>query len=426
MKSPLAALAFSPVVFELLEKITLRMWRPAVSIYLVSAIFGTVLAADLLPETAWNILQFGPIALVSILQITMLIARPIPVIRKERLALASLLLFLLIAVTSFITSIDRYLTLLNLIFLLLMFTFLLTTLQVRWQNLRTLSSDFLFIFIFAVVNQTIGLFGFLTGMNWAAGDFNRLVGTLWNANFAGMFSTIALVIGLYLLTQSTSKASYALLLLSQGVLLATLIMSGSRGSILGFIVALFFMILQPQSRKTFVSLGTLAVAGFLAWQLYPISTPGVLPPAPGGTAPPDSPAAPFDRVLEGDISSGRFFLYDLVLGFWQERPTLGSGYRTSQVLLDTGDLEAHNIFLTILLELGVVGLSVFIAMCVLVLLRARYNLLLAGASGVIVINLTESALFGWGGPTALISWFILFGYFALRRFDGRKKENMSK
>jgi len=68
----------------------------------------------------------------------------------------------------------------------------------------------------------------------------------------------------------------------------------------------------------------------------------------------------FIRIISlsgNDISTGRFDLYKDVLRFWWKRPIIGMGIGSFNVRYG---ISAHNLYLQILAELGVIGLLVFL------------------------------------------------------------------
>jgi hypothetical protein len=112
-------------------------------------------------------------------------------------------------------------------------------------------------------------------------------------------------------------------------------------------------------------------------------------------------------------------LWDVLLAHWRQHPVLGTGYRTIELLSGVGGFSAHDIFIWVLTELGLVGIFFFAGFLVMVAVVGRLSIFLAGALSVLVIELTESTLYGWGGPAALTFWLVLLAYPALARFKTR-------
>ena len=114
-----------------------------------------------------------------------------------------------------------------------------------------------------------------------------------------------------------------------------------------------------------------------------------------------------------DVTSGRLEIYHSYLLWWLERPWLGIGYRTPRFNANGVLFEAHNVYLSVLVELGVVGAVVFAALLVgLFRSAARRNALIAAAATALAVEVTESSIFGLAGPAALTSWLVLFAWAA--------------
>ncbi|MCY7288419.1 MAG: hypothetical protein LH624_09275, partial [Cryobacterium sp.] len=130
--------------------------------------------------------------------------------------------------------------------------------------------------------------------------------------------------------------------------------------------------------------------------------------APGGEG-------PFSRDPETDISSGRFELYANLFGSIADRPVLGSGYRTTELLPAMQGSGGHNLLLSVTAELGIMGIFWFLAV-ILVLISGSFlpksytaaAALLTGVTIVGVSELTESSILGWGSPTTLLAWLLIF------------------
>ena len=99
-----------------------------------------------------------------------------------------------------------------------------------------------------------------------------------------------------------------------------------------------------------------------------------------------------------------------------EHPVFGSGYRTGVLDVQVSStlnlpLQAHNVYLSVLVELGAVGFLVFGCLLLSILLSGHWgHPLLAAAVCALVLELTESAMFGFGGPSALLTWMVLLGF----------------
>ena len=182
------------------------------------------------------------------------------------------------------------------------------------------------------------------------------------------------------------------------VFCVTILLSRSRGTLLAIVVALLVTALVGHTRKViFVTLGTAAVGGIAA---------AVIAGRLGF----------FERDVSTDISSGRFDIYLVYFRMFLESGGLGVGYRASDRILN--GITAHNIYLTTVTETGLSGLSAFISFIVVVIAAARggSKWLLAPALTVGLIEMTESSLFGFAGPSALTSWLVILAFAASGRF----------
>lgn len=97
-----------------------------------------------------------------------------------------------------------------------------------------------------------------------------------------------------------------------------------------------------------------------------------------------------------DISNGRFKLYGIAWGFFEESPILGIGWRefSKEVVnfynQDSVLRDAHNVFLQLLCETGVVGFTVFITMFITAFVQT-VTLVLDSAKGTIAMSETTKA-----------------------------------
>jgi O-antigen ligase len=114
-----------------------------------------------------------------------------------------------------------------------------------------------------------------------------------------------------------------------------------------------------------------------------------------------------------DPSSGRFTIWNQVLELWRQRPVFGWGFGTTDQLGDLAGrngMSAHNIYISVLVELGIIGVALF-AVLVLAIVVAAWRRRVTGPTAasivVLVCGVTESSLLGFGGPTALVSWLVL-------------------
>jgi O-antigen ligase len=384
-------------------------WRLGVCVALASAALRSGGLGFLLGDLAWYALQFGPLLLLGLAHTVAMIRSKGPRPSRTALAVITAAAALVgVAALSAIGASEPGQTLRQVALLAVVFLFLLTTYAHRWSRDGALDGDLLTVFVVGVGLQTLGLVGFVSGQAWAIGDYGRLVGVTPNANYAGISCAVLVALSFHFRESWTKVAAL--------FPLTALILSDSRGSTLGLMVGLLAMlVLSPAIRGNMFAriwaiaiililpivfgLRSLRVIGGVPAR-FPVDTPAASVP---GLSPPSAP----------DISSGRFDIYAAYLQRWAQQPWLGGGYRTSQVQLNGQLFEAHNVYLSVLVEMGVLGALVFAALLVATFRSAASGAALIGAaSTALSVELTESSLFGLGGPTAIMSWLVLFGWAA--------------
>jgi O-antigen ligase len=371
------------------------IWLASIAIFFAATILKSGPLSHTLPTTVWNAVQFGPILLATFVVFLARLKPNSKLPTPQSRVVWALAVFALAATLSLITSSEIATTAAQLVILFIMFLFLAATFKFRWLSARDINSDLLWIYALIGANQAVGLFGAILGAKWAVGDFYRLTGTTSNANFAGILSAVGLSIGVHLFIHSNRRIRLLIAILG-AFELATLVWSGSRGAMLAILVGLVaLLIVKRRWRVLIVSTIAMLIAVVALFALLPNL---------------------LARVSLGDLDSGRFELYATVIGHWLEHPVLGIGYRTTQALQGTQGFEAHNIYLSVLGETGIIGFIAFIGLLLSVFFAGRSNSLVIGAVTVVVNEFSESSIFGWGSPTALFAWIALLGFAALGRF----------
>ncbi len=114
-------------------------------------------------------------------------------------------------------------------------------------------------------------------------------------------------------------------------------------------------------------------------------------------------------------------IYQNLLNVFQQSPWTGTGYRSVEELTPgISGLTAHNIYLSALTETGLFGAFFFLGPALSVVVASRRGKegrpLLAAVVTIAAIELTESSIHGWGGPTALIAWVLILAFAASGRF----------
>jgi O-antigen ligase len=184
--------------------------------------------------------------------------------------------------------------------------------------------------------------GYAGGTGW---DTTRYAGI--NANDLGLLLALGVPMSLYLLARSKSKIVISICWLQLALASAATLLTGSRGGMISLAVAfsLFPRVVpvMPRFRKR---LSVVMLAGVLAGSAYLV------------------PAETWDRLLKvgSELSAGtmthRTAIWAAGWDVYQEHPLLGVGagaYAASvRKRLDIA-IVAHNTFLSVLVELGIIG-----------------------------------------------------------------------
>ncbi len=380
---------------------TLVLLSFAASLFRSIPAFGTALSSGV-----WQGLQFGAIALALVLlPWRQLSASALgwpgrPGRRPLAWAAMSFTALVVVALASMAWSASPRVSLVAALASALMLVFLIASAQLRWRDSDRRRHDVALLWWAGVVAQGLGLLGYLVGNTWSVQYAGRYGGLFANANFSGMLSALMLPVALVVAERASRRGRW-LTGVGASILLTTLLLSGSRGGLLSTVA------------------GVLTVLVVLRWSaarrwLAPILAVGIVSALAAALATwlaSTSPLASYSRELsEVDVLSGRSELYLASLRRFAAHPILGSGFNTGPEF-NADRLQAHNIVLTVATDLGVLGLVPFlvglVALAVAARPLARGNLLLGGAVAVLLNDMAESSLFGWGNSTALLSWLIL-------------------
>jgi exopolysaccharide production protein ExoQ len=223
-------------------------------------------------------------------------------------------------------------------------------------------------------------------------------GAFSHKNVLGHVMTVGVIVELYILTATRSRLLWHISILFGCLTLIFFARSGTAILLTALytIGAILFVILQRAREYFGVALAMLATIAITVAVIY-LAYPDLVFAALGS-----------DATL-----TGRTELWALVLNLIDERPTLGWGYsamwlpddsltKTISHTVGWSVPQAHNAFLEVALELGVVGLTVVITFVAISFWRATRCLLaeryrfgmfsLAFFIGIIVSGLTESTL----------------------------------
>jgi|GEM_PF-4409482 len=380
------------------------LWRSMILISSSATVLRSSAVGYMLTDFVWYIFQFTPLCIAIIFLLT----RPRQKLRKiDRIILVTLGLFNLTALFTTLTGIAAKNTLLQASLLILVSVFLGLTYTRRWSRQNQIRGDLATIFIFMVVVQGIGLLGSLLNFSWAIADYGRFQGVFSNANYAGMISVIGIMLSLYLIV--TRKHGTGFFYVLPGLILViTLILSGSRGALLAIFFGILALMGVNKHRKLLIPITFIATS--LALSLLMIYLSFFEFGSNGGS---------FDRTIQNsDITSGRVEIYKVLIINWLESPLFGTGYKTTEMLKGIEGISGHNIYLSVLAEMGIIGCFLFIFLIFNILRGGQYTgenkMLLGAVITVFAMELTESSMFGFGGPTALFAWIIVLAFASSR------------
>ena len=383
-----------------------------VAVALAAAALRTGALGSYLNSLVWYGLQFGTLAALSVIELV-LWARSGELRRPPRRALWVLvpsLVFVALAALSSLWAADPLQTLRQVGLLALVFLFLATTYAHRWRSPNVRDGDVRTVFWTAIAVQAVGVGGYFAAQTWAVGDYGRFVGVTANANYAGMGAAVVVALSFALNGLWVRVASIVPLL--------ALVLSDSRGGLVGLLFGLVVVLIAvPDFRRDRPSrnwaIATVACLPVL-FLLRALNVFSALRSRASMSAPPGAGGgggAPGTVLPPPDVTSGRLEIYHDYLQLWLQHPWLGVGYRTPRFSATGVLYEAHNVYLSVLVELGVVGAVVFVLLLVGAFRSAaRGSVLIAAAATALALEVTESSIFGLAGPGALMSWLVLFAW----------------
>lgn len=402
---PLLGVGAVLVVVYALILSRIGVWRTMVGTSVVVSVLRSGPPSEILSEAAWYALQFVPIL---IAWVALLTKRPHDARRSDRNVVLFLAAFAVAALATNLTSLAPAATFPQTLMLAGMTGFLIFTYRRRWVTRDIAHGDVAMIFVLISVMQLVSVGSVVLGQGWAFDpDYGRFRGLFSNANYAGMMAAIGLAIGLYLLR--VSRRRRLSVLTSMAVLLAALLMSGSRGALLAVGVGILVLVLSRAGRKVIIPLGALTgITVAFAALINPHVFDGL-------------DKFFFRDSATADVTSGRLALYEGMLRLFAQSPFTGTGYRSIEALSpNASGLAGHNIYLTVLTETGLFGAAFFVGLAFSVIAASRSGRagrpMLVVAVTIATVELTESSIYGWGGPTALTAWLMILVFAASGRF----------
>lgn len=391
---PGQTLILSALGFFLLFLAKQGVWRGMVAVSIAVSALRSSEFSETLPETAWYAAQFGTILLAALSTLRLPTRRAT---RAEHAAVLFLFGYVLVAAVSGLSSPAPAETYAQVALFGCVAIFLALTFLRRWATGETIRGDLAAVFWTITGVQGIGLFGALTSSWGFDPDYGRYVGLFSNANYAGVMSAMSIAIGVFLIAAAKPRWPYVGAI---AVLAIGMVMSGSRGAILALTAGVIVLALSRGSRRMVFTITAglgLALAGVVSFR------PDLLAEAQSF----------FARDAAADFTSGRVLIYGDLIQQFSTSPVIGTGYRTSEL---TSGVAGHNVYLSVLAETGMIGAMIFAALMLAVIVASRagraHRPLVGAVVTVAVMELTESSIFGFGGPTALTAWLVVFAFAA--------------
>jgi len=219
-------------------------------------------------------------------------------------------------------------------------------------SIRWLQNSFV---LFAVIYATIGIAGLFLHYSLNGRPFGwRAVGVISNSNPFGLLMMVAVIISFQRLFETVTKKEMLVFLPACLLLLTAGVLSGSRSALLGGVLSLLLLLILQ--RKNFAPFligkrgllilgGSISLLFVLLWLLWPsylshLSTRVI-------------------RIFDGDIRDIRLQIWQHYLVFVRENPFLGTPISAENRFHLRGQVYfgPHNMYLSVLVHSGIIGLS---------------------------------------------------------------------
>lgn len=244
----------------------------------------------------------------------------------------------------------------------------------------------------AIAVAVLNTIAFVAGL---VGPLGRYGGVFGNPNTLGVINALLLPASFPDGTNHLSRRQKVLAYAVPALLIVQLVLAGSRGGLLAAGVGILMMELR-RARFRERTLRLLGVG--LAISAAVLIAPRLL----------------VERLNSVDTRSS---LWGLAPDLWRERPVVGGGFGVTERLLGEGaatvgflsDVNFHNSYLNLLIDLGVVGVALFVPLLVVAIRRSRRHspqlgaVVAAGAASA----LFESWMFSAGSGAASYFWLAL-------------------
>ncbi|SCG49903.1 O-antigen ligase family protein [Micromonospora rifamycinica] len=322
-----------------------------------------------------------------------------------------------LATVSFTWSVVPMETLQRGVALLLLAALVHVLVRHRWPDRAVMLADLRMVYLVLSGSALISLgFGFADGTLFAAlSQTDRFEGLYNNPNMLSIVCALATPLGWAVYRESRRRWE----LLGVVPTVACLLLSQSRTGLIAVLVGALWVVLRHGLGRV-VRLGAGLAVGLLVAYLF-----NLLPVIFAGTWMRRF-VLRFTDPTGGDLSNGRTEMWQATVDlWWQNRPTLGFGYASRNHLfalasldesLGTGVSVVHNSYLQLLLELGlaaVAPLALLLLAVGRVALRAPVRRADSGLVWLVVtgllIQVTESAIFGTGQTYPYVFWFVVAG-----------------
>lgn len=287
----------------------------------------------------------------------------------------------------------------------------------RWVDPAAVAGDLRVVYVVLSVSLVASL-GYGIADGTSATSFNdRFQGLYSNPNMLSIVCALTIPLGWALHRQSRRRA-YLLGIVPASVALG---LTESRTAFVAVLVGALWAVLRhgigPLARLVAVAVGGVGLA--YLFNVVPLFV---------NSSWAQSFGARFTDPDNGDLSNGRTQTWEATIELWQSRPTLGFGYSSGIQLFtqtrqrgffDVGVNLVHNSYLQWLLELGLVGVVPLLLLLLAVaraVLLAPMDSLNPGLVWLVVtgllIQVTESTMFGMGQPYPYVFWLAVAGVLA--------------
>jgi O-antigen ligase len=309
--------------------------------------------------------NFSIVKLVSILLILFTIIARKNVFRMRDPLFILLLIYTLLTVLSFLWSVDMVVTLQKSMTTILP-NFIVTLIIFHAINSREdLEKVFLYYILGCIIVAGVSLYAFKTGYMMIEEDQGRVTAFNQDQNELSFLLSFGIISIIYLLKYSDQKRLSRVLLVLLAILFAFVILTtGSRmGFIILIMIAVTLIAINIKSARVILIIPLILVLGISFFQYLPDTTAERLLQIQ-------------DQIDNKDLT-GRVSIWKLGLAAFENKDAwvLGTGFSTFQSLLSekTGwGPSPHNTYLSTFIELGALGLLIFLSLISYLVYRVWY------------------------------------------------------